>query len=69
MGLKTTQTVFVTDLAPAGFCCAGARRLAQCYGIDWQAFVHYGIAIDTLAAFDDPQINRLIKWAEKRNNA
>ena len=48
-----------------GYCSRGMRLFAARHGLDWENFVHHGIAVESVAHIDDEMLKAVIAEAEK----
>ena len=58
--------VTIQDLRAARYCLAGVRPWFRRHGLDWQAFLARGIAVDRLRATGDALVEPVIAAAERR---
>nr|WP_159063631.1 hypothetical protein [Thaumasiovibrio occultus] len=66
---KSANKIYSTDLAPAGFCCSGVREWMANQGISWNEFVKHGMTIERAKQFNDPQVDKVIAWVERKRKA
>lgn len=61
----TEETVMVkmSHIREAKMCSRGARAFFEVHGLDWQAFLHEGIAAEKLEATGDHMALEVVKVA------
>lgn len=61
--------ITVDDVRATKLCLRGSRVVCAAHGLSWDHFVTNGYTVSTLAACNDPLINRVIEKARKREAA
>ncbi len=58
--------VTIQDIRAARYCLSGVRPWFRRHGLDWQAFLDYGLPADSLRATGDALVEPVIRMAEER---
>jgi hypothetical protein len=64
-----TLRVTIQDIRAARYCLPGVRPWFRRHGLDWQAFLDYGLPTETLRATGDALVEPVIAKAEERAQA
>lgn len=58
------EIIRMRDIRGAGLCSSGAREFFKAHDIEWSNFLKNGVPLSTIAAIDDYQAAKVVRFVQ-----